>query len=62
VDDRSVGQGAVGARLVVVGDDDVHPRRAGRRDLLDGGDRAVGREQQACAALGEPRDRRAPRP
>ena len=54
VHDRRVGQHAVGARAVVVGDDDVHPRGARRRDLVDGGDRAVGGDEQLRTAFGEP--------
>jgi hypothetical protein len=55
--DRRVGQGAVGARRVVIGDDDVHPRRPGQRDLLHRRDRAVGGEQQPRAAGREALDR-----
>ena len=58
VHDRRIGQRAVGARAVVVGDDDVQAERARPRDLLDRGDRAVGGQQQARAALGQPLDRR----
>ena len=54
MDDRRVGQHAVGARAVVIGDDDVDPRRPRGRDLVDGGDRAVGGDQQARAARREP--------
>jgi hypothetical protein len=43
---------------MVVGDHDVEPRGARRRDLLDRRDRAVHGHQQVGAALGEPRDRR----
>ena len=58
MDDRRVGQRAVGARGVVVGDDDVEPGRARGRDLLDGGDRAVDGDQQVGPAGGEPLDGR----
>ena len=56
VDDRGVRQGAVGPRRVVVGDHDLEPRRARRRHLVDRGDRAVGRDQQAGAAGRQPLD------
>ncbi len=56
VDDRGVGQGAVRPRRVVVGDHHVEPRRARRRHLVDRGDRAVGRDQQAGAAGRQPLD------
>ena len=52
--DRRVGQDAVGARAVVIGDDDVEARRARGGDLVDRGDRAVGGDQQPRAAGGEP--------
>ena len=58
VDERRVGQQAVGARAVVVGDDDVHPRRARRGDLVDRGDPAVHGDEQPRAAGGEALDRR----
>ena len=58
VDERCVGQQAVGARAVVVGDDDVHPRRARRGDLVDRGDPAVHGDEQPRAAGGEALDRR----
>ena len=58
VHDRRVGQRAVGARAVVVGDHDVHAGRLRRRDLGDGGDRAVDGDQQVGPARGEPLDRR----
>ena len=58
MDDRRVGQRAVGARRVVVGDDDVEAERARLRDLLHGGDRAVGGDEELRPALGEPLDRR----
>ena len=48
VHDDAVGQLVAGA--VVVADDDVQPRRAGRGDLLDGGDAAVDGHQQVDAA------------
>ncbi len=54
MDDRRVGQHAVGARAVVIGDDDLDPRRPCGRDLVDGGDRAVGGDQQTRAARREP--------
>ena len=53
VHDRRVGQDAVGARAVVVGDDDVDAGGARRGDLVDGGDRAVGGDQQLRPARGE---------
>ena len=62
VHDRRVGQRPVGARAVVVGDDDVHAGGARLRDLVDRGDRAVGGEQQARAALGQALDRRRAQP
>ena len=62
VDDGRVGQRAVGARLVVVGDDDGHPARARERDLVDGRDRAVRRDEQARAARGEALHRRGAQP
>jgi hypothetical protein len=43
-------QHAVGARRVVVGDHHLHAQRPGPRHLLDGGDRAVDRQQQPRAA------------
>ena len=55
--DRRVGQHAVGARRVVVGDDDLDPQRPGRGDLGDGGDRAVDGDEQARAPRGESLDR-----
>ena len=58
MDDRRVGQRPVGARLVVVGDDDVHPRGAGRRHLGHRGDRAVGGHEERRSAGGEPLDGR----
>jgi hypothetical protein len=58
VHDRGVRQIAVGAGAVVVGDDHVHPGRAGARDLLDRGDRAVDGDQQVGAALGQAVDGR----
>ena len=57
VHDRGVGQRAVGARRVVVGDHDLHARGARGGDLLDRGDRAVDRDQQVRS-----RARRAARP
>ncbi len=47
---------AVGARRVVVGDDDIDAGRARRGDLLDRGDPAVDGDEQIGAARGEPRD------
>ena len=41
----------------MVGHHDVHPRRPGASDLLDGGDGAVDRDQQLRPAGGEPVDR-----
>ncbi len=58
VHDRRVGQRAVGARRVVVRDKDVESGAAGRRDGVDRSDRAVGSDQQARAARGEPLDGR----
>ncbi len=52
----SIRQHAVLARAVVVGDEHVDARRARERDLLDGGDRAVGRDQQARSTGGEALD------
>ena len=62
VHERRVRQHAVGARRVMVGDHDVHPQRAGERDLLDRGDRAVDRDQQVGPARGQLLDRRAREP
>ena len=63
VDDRRVGQRAVGARAVVVGDDHVDAGRARGGDLLDGGDRAVdGDQQAACRAPRAARPSRAASP
>ena len=42
------------ARLVVIGDDHLHPRGARGRDLLGAGDPAVGRQEQIGAAGGQP--------
>jgi hypothetical protein len=56
MDDRRVREQPVGARAVMVGDDDVDAGGAGRRDLLDRGDGAVGGDEQAGAPLREPRD------
>ena len=56
VHDRRVRQPAVGARRVMVGDHDVHARRAGRGDLLHRRDRAVHRDEQPRPARGEPLD------
>ena len=55
VHDRAVRQHL--ARPVMVGHDDVHAERARVRDLLDGADPAVGRHQQARAALAQLVDR-----
>ena len=60
--DRGIGQRPVGARAVMVGDDDVQAEGTGLRDLVDRGDGAVGGEQQARAALGEPLHRRRAEP
>jgi hypothetical protein len=57
VHDRGLGQRAVGARGVVVGDHDLHPGSARGGDLLDRGDRAVDRDQQLRPARGEALDR-----
>ena len=46
----------------MVADDDVQAQGARLRDLVDGGDGAVGGEQQARAALGEPLHRRRAEP
>ena len=54
-DDRAVGQGL--ARPVVVGDDDLEPRRPGLRDLLDGRDPAVDGQNERATLLREPRQR-----
>ena len=62
VDERSLGQHAVRTRRVMVGDDDIHPERARRRDLLDRGHRAVDRDQQLRAAGRQPLDRAAGEP
>ena len=56
VHDRGVGQRAVGARRVVVGDHHLHPGRARGGDLGDRRDRAVDGDQQVGAARGEPLD------
>ena len=53
-------EGAVGKRLarpVVVGDDDVEPQLLGVRDLLDGRDPAIDREDQPGFLAGEARQR-----
>ncbi|HEU4658013.1 MAG TPA: hypothetical protein VFR97_10825 [Capillimicrobium sp.] len=57
VHDRRVRQRAVGARRVVVGDQDVDARGARLGDLLDGRDRAVGGDEQLRARGGQARDR-----
>ncbi len=57
MDDRCVRQQPVGARLMVVGHDDVDAGGAGCGDLLDCGDRAVDGDQQAGAAFRQPLDR-----
>ena len=62
MDDRRGGQAAVGARGVMVGDDDVHPRVAGGGDLTDGGDRAVDGDDQRGAGGGELLDGGEPSP
>ena len=54
--DRHGGQRAVGAGLVVVGHHDVHAGGAGGGHLVHGGDRAVGGQEQARPALGQPLD------
>ena len=51
--DRAVGQGTVGARCMVIADDDVHPRRPGGRDLVDRGDAAVDGDDEGGPALGQ---------
>jgi hypothetical protein len=58
VHDRGVGQRAVGARRVVVGDHDLHAGRPRRSHLVDRGDRAVDRQQQIGPPRGQPLDRR----
>ncbi len=55
--DRRLGQHPVGAGCVVVGDHDLHPELERASDLIDGGDRAVHRHEQARAPRGEPLDR-----
>ena len=62
VHERRVRQRAVGARAVMVGDDDVEPERPRRRDLLDRGHRAVDGDQQSRPARGQPLDGRAREP
>ena len=62
MDDRRVGQRPVRARRVVVGDDDVQPRSARGRHLVDGRDRAVDGDEQLRPARGEPLDGRAREP
>jgi hypothetical protein len=57
MDDRRIGQHAVGPRRVVVGHHDVHARGPGRGDLVDRRDRAIRGEQQVRAARGESLDR-----
>ena len=58
VDDRRVGQRAVGARAWWSVTTHVDAGRARGGDLLDGGDRAVDGDQQLRPARGEPLDRR----
>ena len=59
--DRAVRQRAVGARRVVVGDDDVEAQPPARScHLLDGGDRAVDGDQQLASRAAEPRERSPP--
>jgi hypothetical protein len=58
MDDRRIGQRAVGPRAVVIGHHDVHPRLARLGDLGHGGDSAVGGDEQARAARGQPLHRR----
>ena len=55
MDDRAIGE--LRARLVVVGDDDVDAERPCVCDLVDRRDPAVGGDQEASAALGQPVDR-----
>ena len=52
--DRRGGQDAIGARMMVIRDDHVHPGGARGGDLVDGGDRAVGGQEQLRPALGQP--------
>ena len=51
VEDRAVGE--LGTRLVMVGDDHLHPPLPRPGDRVDRGDRAVDGEDQRGAALGE---------
>jgi hypothetical protein len=53
VHDQRLGQPPVGARRVVVRDDDVDAGGHRGGDLLDGGDRAVDRDQQVGSARRE---------
>ena len=53
MDDRAVGQHAVGARCVVIGDDHVHAGGPSGGDLVDRGDAAVHGHDQRGAALGQ---------
>ena len=53
MDDRAVGQHAVGARRVVIADDHVHAGGPGGGDLVDGGDAAVDGDDQGRAPLGQ---------
>ena len=59
-DDRAVGKGLAGP--VVVGDDDLEPRRPGLRDLLDGSDPAVDGEDERAAVVRQARQRLARHP
>ena len=57
-----VGQHAVGARAVMIGDEHVHPAVARRSHLRNRGDRAVGGDQEPRAARDQPLDGRAGEP
>jgi hypothetical protein len=59
-DDGAVGEDVAGP--VVVGDDDLDAERLRQLDLLDGGDAAVDRDDEATAFGGEPLDRPAVQP
>jgi hypothetical protein len=58
MDDVRVWQPAVGARAVVVGHNDIEAGDARGGHLVDGGNRAVGRDQQPRAPLCQARDGR----
>jgi hypothetical protein len=54
VHDRGSGQRPIGTRQVMVADDHLHPQRSRKRDLLDGGDRAVDGDQKSRTPFGQP--------